>query len=57
MHTLSERNWRVRRQGGEVVAIEPGRDYETPFDGPTAFWDAVEYAARELKRNRGEGTA
>lgn len=53
MHTLSEQNWRIRREGrNEVVAIEPGREYETPFDGPTAFWDAVEFAATELKKEK-----
>lgn len=55
MHTLSERNWRVHRQGREVVAIEPGRDFETPFRGPTAFWDAVEFAAGKLKGVTSDG--
>jgi hypothetical protein len=51
MHLLSERNWRVQRcSGTQVVAIEPGREYETPFDGPDAFWAAVKFAADELKK-------
>lgn len=51
---LSERNWRVKRlHPREVVAIEPGGDYETPFGGPEAFWDAVQFAARELKKEPG----
>lgn len=50
MHTLSERNWRITQyRRNYAVAIEPGRDYETPFVGPTAFWDAVEFAAKKLK--------
>ena len=55
MHVLSERNWRVRRLNtNEVVAIEPGWEYETPFEGPDAFWAAVEFAAEELKKDHGD---
>lgn len=51
MHLLSERNWRVQQYGqNEAVAIEPGREYETPFVGPDAFWEAVKFAAEELKK-------
>lgn len=52
MHTLSERNWRVKRYTpNEVVAIEPGRDFETPFFGRNAFWEAVQFAAAELREH------
>lgn len=47
---LASRNWRVQRSSRqEVVAIEPGREFETPFYGQGAFWEAVEYAAAKLK--------
>lgn len=46
-------NWRIQRYGPrEVVAIEPDREYETPFYGEGAFWAAVEHAAAELKKDR-----
>lgn len=46
-----ENNWRiVRTEDGEVLALEPGRDFEQTFEGgPDPFWDAVEYAARCLR--------
>lgn len=43
-------NWRIKRLGRDVVAIEPDGVYENPFDGPTAFWDAVEFAAAEMRK-------
>ncbi|URC18181.1 hypothetical protein SEA_ZENTENO07_80 [Mycobacterium phage Zenteno07] len=46
-----EKNWRiVRTEDGELLALEPGRDYEQTFEGgPDPFWDAVEYAAACLR--------
>jgi hypothetical protein len=47
---FTERNWRVQRSSrNEVVAIEPGREFETPFYGQGAFWEAVQFAATKLK--------
>lgn len=47
---LEQTNWRIERDSqGVVVAVEPGREYETPFDGPDAFWEAVLFAAGELR--------
>jgi hypothetical protein len=46
-------NWRVRSERGEVVAIEPNRDYEHVFEGgDDDFMAALEYAAKQLR----EGT-
>lgn len=43
-------NWRVGTQDGEVVAVEPNRDFEQVFDGgPDPFWDAVEFAAKKIR--------
>lgn len=45
-----KKNWRVLCHHGEVVAVEPNRDYEQVFEGGTdPFWDAVEYAAKQLR--------
>jgi hypothetical protein len=45
-----EHNWRVTRIEGEVVALEPGREFEQVFDlGSDPFWDAVQFAARCLR--------
>lgn len=45
-----EHNWRVTRIEGEVVALEPGREYEQVFDlGTDPFWDAVTFAAKCLR--------
>lgn len=47
---LEQTNWRIERENSNtVLAIEPGREYETPFDGPDAFWEAIQYAAAELR--------
>ena len=48
MHT----NWIVRRNPtGEVVAVEPNRDFEEVFEGgDDPYWDAIEYAATQLRR-------
>jgi hypothetical protein len=53
---VAHTNWRVIRYrgSGEVVAIEPNRDYEHIFDGGVdPFWDAVEFAAAELRKGVG----
>ena len=42
-------NWRVRSERGEVVAIEPNRDFEHVFDGDDPFMAALEYAAKKLR--------
>lgn len=45
-----EQNWRITRIEDEVVALEPGREYEQVFDlGADPFWDAVQFAARCLR--------
>lgn len=43
-------NWRVRREDGEVLAIEPNREYEHVFDGDDPYTDALEFAAEQLRR-------
>lgn len=45
-------NWRVTRYGsGEIVAIEPNRDYEHTFEGgEDPYWEAVQYAAEQLRK-------
>lgn len=46
-------NWRVGTDGGDVVAVEPNRDYEHVFDGQEdPFMAALEYAAKQIR----EGT-
>ncbi|AXN53347.1 hypothetical protein PBI_THONKO_76 [Mycobacterium phage Thonko] len=49
-----ERNWRVKRiETGEVLAFEPGGEYEQVFDsGADPFWQAVEFAAACLRGER-----
>lgn len=45
-------NWRVIRyqDSGEVVAIEPNRDYEHTFDGyDDDLMSAIEFAAQRLR--------
>lgn len=47
-------NWRVLRYrgDGDVVAIEPNRDYEHVFEGGRdPYWEAVQYAAKRLREN------
>jgi hypothetical protein len=47
-------NWRVRTEFGEVIAIEPNREYEHVFtDNADDFMTALEYAAKQLR----EGSA
>lgn len=44
-------NWRVKREGSKVIAIEPNRDFENVFEGgDDPFQAALEYAAAELKK-------
>lgn len=42
-------NWKVRSERGEVVAIEPNRDFEHVFEGDDPFMAALEYAAKQLR--------
>lgn len=42
-------NWRVGTQAGEVVAIEPNRDFEHVFEGDDPFMAAIEYAAKQIR--------
>lgn len=42
----SEVNWLIQREGDEYLAIEPGREYETPF---ATFDEALDYAAAKIK--------
>lgn len=46
-------NWLVRLEAGEVVAIEPNREYEHCFTGGAdPFWEAVLFAAAELRKGK-----
>ncbi len=43
-------NWKVQIQAGQVVAIEPNREFEHVFEGGSDdYWAAVEYAAKQLR--------
>lgn len=43
-------NWRVSVEGGEVIAVEPNRDFEHVFQGgPDPFMEALEFAAERLR--------
>lgn len=43
-------NWRVGVSGGEVIAVEPNREFEHVFDGGgDPFMEALEYAAKQLR--------
>lgn len=42
-------NWKVMTDQGEVVAVEPNREFEHVFDGPDPFMAALEYAAKQLR--------
>lgn len=42
-------NWRVHSERGEVVAVEPNRDFEHVFDGDDPFQAALEFAAKQLR--------
>jgi len=50
-------NWRVRHYDtGEIVAVEPNRDFEHTFDGgDDPFMAALEFAAAELRKVNGDG--
>lgn len=43
---LQDRNWLIKREGSEYLAIEPGREYETPF---ATFDEALDFAAAKIK--------
>lgn len=46
-------NWRVSTQGGDVVAVEPNRDFEHVFEGgKDPFMEALEYAAKQLREGK-----
>jgi hypothetical protein len=43
-------NWRVSREDGEVIAVEPNRDFEHVFEGGAdPFMEALEFAAKQLR--------
>lgn len=43
-------NWRVKTERGEVLAIEPNREFEHTFEGGSdPFMEALEYAAKQLR--------
>lgn len=43
-------NWRVKTERGEVLAIEPNREFEHTFEGgKDPFMEALEYAAKQLR--------
>lgn len=43
-------NWRVVVEHGQVLAIEPGKDFEHVFEGGIDdYWTAVEFAASQIK--------
>lgn len=44
-------NWKVRSEDGDVVAIEPNRDFEHVFEGSDPFMAALEYAAKQLRES------
>lgn len=44
-------NWMVRRDGGDVVAVEPDREHEHVFEGGLDdFGAALNFAAAELRK-------
>jgi hypothetical protein len=54
-HGGANANWAVRRDGGEIVAIEPNEDYEHTFaGGDDPFGVALEFAAKKLREERGD---
>lgn len=45
-------NWRVVVEHGQVLAIEPGKDFEHVFEGGVdPYWTAVEFAASRIKES------
>lgn len=45
------RNWRIKRySANEVVAIEPGDEFEIPFHGENAFQEAMDYAREQMRK-------
>lgn len=47
--TRTKRNWRVTTERGEVLAIEPNREFENVFSGPDPLMEALEYAAKKIR--------
>jgi len=46
-------NWRVKMEAGEVLAIEPNREFEHTFEGGAdPFMEALEYAAKQLREGK-----
>lgn len=48
-------NWRIGagEKGGEVVAIEPNREFEHAFEGGSdPLMDAIEYAAKQIREGQ-----
>lgn len=48
----THKNWRVVHEpGGDIVAVEPNRDYEHVFEGgKDPYMEALEYAAQQLRK-------
>jgi len=40
----------VRREAGEVLAVEPNREYEHVFEGDDPYTAALMYAAKQLRK-------
>lgn len=48
-------NWLVRRERGDILAVEPNGDYEHVFTGgPDPFGEALKFAAARLRKEHGE---
>lgn len=47
-------NWRVHRtKDGDIVAVEPNREFESVFDGgKDPFMEALEYAAKKIREGK-----
>jgi hypothetical protein len=50
-----EFNWRVRREDGEVLAVEPGGIHEHVFEGANPFTEALAFAAAQLRKETNGG--
>lgn len=59
VRTTAGHNWRIKLlDNGSVLALEPGREYENIFEGgPDPFWEAVEFAAAELRKEQVDADA
>lgn len=51
------KNWNVRVERGEVLALEPGQEHEHVFEGgKDPFLAALEYAAKKIREGQCDGT-